>query len=220
MLSSADQIRVNEINDPFTALKAASATIDDETHICIHVYTRIYVCPFDETRQSFANLIRTSDRVTGVEPFPEKIVSDCRLTRLIDNLNPLSSLIRPSNTLTSKRERSPYRIHTRFAFYEYTRECIPSVVIFVYSSSFLTYFRFIYLTKLLAPFTDWTYDRIYYATCFSIRPLSAISSQFTLDLVIRNEKSDRVSFFSFSLTPSPRIVHSKEERSNERRLIL
>lgn len=117
MLSSADQIRVNEINNPFTALKAASATIDDETHICIHVYTRIYVCPFDETRQSFANLIRTSDRVTGVEPFPEKIVSDCRLTRLIDNLNPLSSLIRPSNTLTSKRERSPYRIHTRFAFY-------------------------------------------------------------------------------------------------------
>lgn len=72
------------------------------------------------------------------------------------------------------------------------------------------YFRFIYLTKLLAPFTDWTYDRIYYATCFSIRPLSAISSQFTLDLVIGNEKSDRVSFFSFSLTPSPRIVHRRK----------
>lgn len=85
----------------------------------IYVYTYIHVYMFVllRTRQSFANLIRTSDRVTGVEPFPEKIVSDCRLTRLIDNLNPLSSLIRPSNTLTSKRERSPYRIHTRFAFY-------------------------------------------------------------------------------------------------------
>lgn len=63
-----DQIRINQINRPFTAVKGRIlATIDDETY----TYD---ICPFDKVSP-----LDTNERSNhGVE----KIVSDCRLNSI------------------------------------------------------------------------------------------------------------------------------------------
>lgn len=141
-----------------------------------HTYIYIFVLLINAAKFRELNPDEWSNHGRGTV---EKIVSDCRLTRLIDNLNPLSSLIRPSNTLTSKRERSPCHIHLlrSWMYSPVVIFVIPSFLILLSRPS--PVFRFIYLTKLLVPFTDWTYENLLRDL---FRPLS-ISSQFTLDLV-------------------------------------